>query len=89
MTVFRPFYDPTLEIYTDLSTNESGIINLQTGFKSVVSAVPVAIGSSFKAVQGTGFTVNHSGGDVDIYFNCSNKIMNASTPLEVWVYGVR
>ena len=50
MTVWKPDLEPTLEIHTGLSTNESGIANVKTTFRKVISAIPVFKGSSYAAV---------------------------------------
>ena len=90
MTIWRPDFDPTLEIHYDLSTNESGISKtIKTAFRKVLTAVPIAKGSSYASVLITGITVITSGGDVDVYFNNSENIQATSSPFDLVVHGIR
>lgn len=90
MTVWKPDFDPYLEIHQSLSTNESGIKKgVKTGFRTILNAIPVATGSSYAAVQVTGFTVITSGDTVDVYLNSSKKIQNVSQAFDLIVYGLK
>lgn len=79
MTTWKPDFDPTTEIHRNLFTNASGYGSHVTGFREIISAVPVALGSAYTAVQVTGFTVIHSGNTVDVYVQGSGGGMALAT----------
>ena len=79
MTVWKPDVDPTTEIHQNLFTNGSGHSHVHTKFRDIKTARAVALGSSYTAVQCTGFTVIHSRGSVDIYVQGSKGGMLAGS----------
>lgn len=90
MTVWKPDVDPTTEIHQNLFTNGSGHAHVHTTFREIMTASPVAIGSSYKVVQATGFTVIHSRGSVDVYVQGSKGgLLAGSQNFDMVVRGIR
>lgn len=89
MTLWRPLHLPNLAIYYGESTNTSGMLTLVTPFRKIITCTPVATGSSYAAVQATGFTyVASKNGAVRIFVNGSRKQLNGSQAVDVEVWGV-
>jgi len=90
MTVWKPDFDPTTEIYSGESTNGSGYKIIRTGFRQILAALPIVQGSSYPAVQVTGLTVKTSSNIVEIFVQCSaGGLLNVSTPFDMVVRGLR
>ena len=74
MTVWRPKPSPYFELHQNLYLDSSGQKTVHTGFAEVKAADPhITNKSSYEIAEINGLSVNHSGGDVDVFVNCSGN----------------
>ncbi len=98
MTVWKPQSAPYYELHTGLLMLSSGQKTVYTGFNKVKAAIPHVNNNGSKHIvpQFNGFSVNYSGGAVDVFANgsgnddsASGVLPNTSIKFHLEVYGIK
>ncbi len=90
MTTWKPPTAPYLEIQYGLCTDNDGTKLVTTRFRKALVAFPVAVGSSYNAVQVTGLTaVRHDAHSFRVCVNASEGLIaTQSQQFDILIYGI-